>query len=68
MSPYEPGSDVVVVTRRPKGGAARSTYRTFGETLRGLKTTLGRYAEGVTTIHAVTAVDVATTPTTVTVT
>ena len=51
MSPYEPGSDVVVVTRRPKAGAARSTYRTFGETLRGLKTTLGRYVEGVTTIQ-----------------
>jgi NADH-quinone oxidoreductase subunit I len=50
MAPYEPG-DVVVVQRRPKQGAARATYRTFGETLRGLKTTLGRYAEGVTTIQ-----------------
>jgi NADH-quinone oxidoreductase subunit I len=51
MPPYEPGDDVVVVQRRPKKGAARTTYRTFGETLRGLKTTLGRYAEGVTTIQ-----------------
>ena len=49
--PYDPGSDVVVVQRRPKSGPARATYRTFGETLRGLKTTLGRYAEGVTTIQ-----------------
>jgi NADH-quinone oxidoreductase subunit I len=49
--PYDPGADVIVVQRRPKPGPARSTYRTFGETLRGLKTTLGRYAEGVTTIQ-----------------
>jgi NADH-quinone oxidoreductase subunit I len=49
--PYDPGSDVIVVQRRPKPGPARSTYRTLGETLRGLKTTLGRYAEGVTTIQ-----------------
>jgi NADH-quinone oxidoreductase subunit I len=48
---YEPGADVVVVQRRPKKGAARSTYRVFGETLRGLRTTLGRYADGVTTIQ-----------------
>ncbi|MEA2295144.1 MAG: NADH-quinone oxidoreductase subunit [Solirubrobacteraceae bacterium] len=51
MPPYEPGDDVVVVTRRPARGPARDTYRTFGETLRGLKTTLGRFAEGVTTIQ-----------------
>jgi NADH-quinone oxidoreductase subunit I len=50
-SSYDPGADAVVVQRRPKTGGARSTYRVFGETLRGLKTTLGRYAEGVTTIQ-----------------
>jgi NADH-quinone oxidoreductase subunit I len=51
MTPYDPGSDVVVVTRRPKLTGSRSTYRAFAETLRGLRTTLARYAEGVTTIE-----------------
>ena len=36
---------------RPKRGAARGTYRTFGETLRGLKTTMARYVEGPKTIQ-----------------
>ncbi len=44
--PYDPGADVVEVVRAPKGGAVRGTYRAFGETLRGLRTTLGRWAEG----------------------
>src|SRR3954453_17375538 len=51
MAPYDPGSDVVAVQRRPKSGAARSTYRVFGETLRGLKTTMARYVEGPHTIQ-----------------
>ena len=44
--PYDPGPDVVEVVRAPKGGPVRGTYRAFGETLRGLRTTLGRVAEG----------------------
>ncbi len=36
---------------RPTRGAARGTYRTFGETLRGLKTTMARYVEGPKTIQ-----------------
>src|SRR3954463_15802559 len=49
--PYDPGPDVIVVQRRPKTGVARGTYRTFGETLRGLKTTMGRFAERTQTIQ-----------------
>ena len=44
--PYDPGPDVVEVVRAPKGGPVRGTYRAFGETLRGMKTVLGRWAEG----------------------
>ena len=51
MPPYNPGADVVRVQRRPKRGAARGTYRVFGETLRGMKTTMGRLVEGPTTIE-----------------
>ena len=51
MAPYDPGPDVIAVQRRPKRGAARGTYRTFGETLRGLKTTMARYVEGPRTIQ-----------------
>jgi len=47
--PYNPGADVIEVVRAPAAGAARSTYRAFGETLRGLKTTLARWAEGTET-------------------
>ena len=47
--PYDPGPDVVEVVRAPKGGAVRGTYRAFGETLRGLKTTAARWAEGTHT-------------------
>jgi NADH-quinone oxidoreductase subunit I len=49
--PYEPSSDEITVMPRPKRGAARGTYRTFGETLRGLKTTMARYVEGPKTIQ-----------------
>jgi NADH-quinone oxidoreductase subunit I len=51
MTPYDPGSDVVEVFRAPKPGPVRGAYRTFGETLRGLKTTLARIPEGPTTIQ-----------------
>jgi NADH-quinone oxidoreductase subunit I len=44
--PYDPGPDVIEVVRAPKGGPVRGTYRAFGETLRGLRTTLGRWVEG----------------------
>ena len=49
--PYEPGSDVVEVQRQPHRSAAASTYRIFGETLRGMKTTLARVVEGPLTIQ-----------------
>jgi NADH-quinone oxidoreductase subunit I len=47
--PYDPGPDVLEVVRAPKGGPVRGTYRAFGETLRGMKTVLGRWAEGTHT-------------------
>ncbi len=46
-----PGDDVVEVVRTPRRGPAASTYRAFGETMRGLKTTLARVVEGPTTIQ-----------------
>ena len=51
MTPYDPSADVVEVYRQPKAGRTRGTYRLFGETLRGLKTTVARIPEGVTTIQ-----------------
>ena len=48
---WSPGEDQIVVQRPPAPGAAGGAYRAFGETLRGLKTTLARVAEGVTTIQ-----------------
>jgi NADH-quinone oxidoreductase subunit I len=48
---WSPGEDQIVVQRAPAPGAAGGAYRAFGETLRGLKTTLARVAEGVTTIQ-----------------
>ena len=47
---WNPGEDVVVVQRAPQPGAAGGTYRAFGETLRGLKTTMARLFEGPKTI------------------
>jgi NADH-quinone oxidoreductase subunit I len=44
--PYDPGPDVIKVVRAPKRGRVRGSYRAFGETLRGLRTTLGRWVEG----------------------
>jgi NADH-quinone oxidoreductase subunit I len=51
VSPYDPGADVIKVIRSPASGPARGAYRTFGATLKGLKTTFARIAEGPTTIQ-----------------
>lgn len=51
MGAWTPGDDVVEVLRSPEPGATRSTYRAFGETLRGLKTTFARVVEGPVTIQ-----------------
>ena len=48
---YYPGANAIVVQRAPEAGVARSFHRAFGETLRGLKTTLGRFVEGPVTIQ-----------------
>ena len=44
--PYDPGSDVIEVMRHPQRSAAASTYRSFGETLRGMKSSLARVVAG----------------------
>jgi len=49
--PYERTEDVVTVPRGPKPGGLGGTYRVFGETLRGLKTTFARIVEGPVTIQ-----------------
>ncbi len=43
--------DAVVVDRGPEPGGVGGAYRAFGETLRGLKTTLARVAEKPVTIE-----------------
>jgi NADH-quinone oxidoreductase subunit I len=48
---WDPGKDVIEVVRAPAPGRARSTYRAFGETLRGLKTTFGRMLEKPVTVE-----------------
>ena len=48
---YELESDVIAVQRGPEPGGLGGAYRIFGETLRGLKTTLGRMIEGPVTIE-----------------
>jgi NADH-quinone oxidoreductase subunit I len=48
---WSPGNDVIEVLRAPEPGPARGTFRAFFETLRGLKTTFGRIAEGPVTIE-----------------
>jgi NADH-quinone oxidoreductase subunit I len=48
---WPPSDDVLLVQRAPDPGGAGGLYRAFGETLRGLKTTLARVAEGPTTIQ-----------------
>ena len=51
MSPWNPSDDVIEVQRGPDPGGFRGAYRAFGETLRGLATTLGRVAEGPVTME-----------------
>jgi NADH-quinone oxidoreductase subunit I len=48
---YDPGPDVIEVIRVPARSAIAGAYRTFGETLRGLKTTFARIVEGPVTIQ-----------------
>ena len=48
---YDPSADVIEVVRHPAPGPAAGTYRIFGETLRGLKTTFARVVEGPVTIQ-----------------
>jgi len=48
---WDPGKDVVKVMRTPAPGPTRGTYRAFGETLRGLKTTFGRMLEKPVTVE-----------------
>lgn len=48
---WDPGADVVEVVRGPDPGGVGGAYRAFGETLRGLKTTLSRLIEGPVTIQ-----------------
>jgi len=48
---WNPGEDVIVVKRTPAPGPARSTWRTFAETLRGLATTFGRMLETPVTVQ-----------------
>jgi NADH-quinone oxidoreductase subunit I len=48
---WDPGADVIQVVRAPARAPAASAYRAFGETLRGLKTTLSRWVEGPLTVQ-----------------
>jgi len=48
---WNPGEDVIEVTRTPAPGRARSTWRTFRETVRGLFTTFGRFTETPVTVQ-----------------
>src|SRR5271157_3946861 len=51
VTAWSPGEDVIEVQRIPAPGAARSVWRTFRETVRGLVTTLGRFHEGPVTVQ-----------------
>jgi NADH-quinone oxidoreductase subunit I len=51
VTAWSPGDDMIVVQRTPAPGPARATWRTFVETLRGLKTTFGRLVEGPVTVQ-----------------
>jgi NADH-quinone oxidoreductase subunit I len=48
---WSPGEHVIEVQRSPAPGAARSFWRSFRETLRGLKTTFLRIPEGTVTVE-----------------
>ncbi len=51
VTAWSPGEDVIEVQRIPAPGAARSTWRTFRETVRGLLTTFGRFREDPVTVQ-----------------
>ena len=48
---WTPGADVIEVQRSPAPGAIRAGWRSFRETLRGLKTTFRRIPEGTVTVE-----------------
>jgi len=50
-APYLDSIEVVEVQRGPEPGGVGGAYRAFGETLRGLKTTMARLIEGPMTIE-----------------
>jgi NADH-quinone oxidoreductase subunit I len=49
--PYDPGPDVIHVIRAPRRSPVASSYRAFGATLKGLRTTFARMIEGPLTIQ-----------------
>src|SRR4051812_2551520 len=51
MAPWNPADDIIEVQRGPDPGGIGGAYRAFGETLRGLATTLGRLVEGPVTME-----------------
>ncbi len=51
VTAWNPGDDLIEVQRIPAPGAARSTWRTFRETVRGLMTTFGRFTEKPVTVE-----------------
>jgi NADH-quinone oxidoreductase subunit I len=51
VTAWSPGEDVIEVTRHPMPGAARSAWRTFRETARGLRTTFARIREEPSTVQ-----------------
>src|SRR4029453_6585639 len=51
VTPFSWEDDVVQVERGPEPGGLGGASRAFGETLRGLRTTFGRLAEGTSTIE-----------------
>jgi NADH-quinone oxidoreductase subunit I len=48
---YDPSDDVIAVQRGPEPGGVGGAYRTFGATLRGLRTTFARIVEGPVTVE-----------------
>ncbi len=51
MPPYNPSDDVIEVIRHPAPGPVAGTYRAFGATLKGMRTTFARIIEGPHTIQ-----------------
>jgi NADH-quinone oxidoreductase subunit I len=51
VTTWQPDEHSIEVERSPAPGAMRSAWRAFAETARGLKTTLGRIAEGPVTMQ-----------------